>query len=598
MIRHVFLAALLLSSPAFAQATHPVTSIAMHGDPKYPSGFAHFDYVNPDAPKGGALRMSALETFDSFNPYIIKGVPADGIGNIYVTLMEQSGDEPFSEYAGLAQTVAMPPDRSSITYTIRPQATWDDRRPVTAEDVKWSFDTLMKDGSPFYRGYYADVAKVEILGPRIVKFTFKNTQNREMPMIVGQLPILPKHYWTAKDHDFTQTTLMPPPGDGPYRIVKVDPGRSVTYGRVKDWWGKDLPPYKGRFNFDTISYDYYRDADVALEAFLGDGYDFRWEMAAKKWATGYASPAVRDRRIAMQVVKNGLPQGMQAFVYNIRRPVFQNQAVRQALDYAFDFDWSNKQFAYNAYIRNTSYFDNSPMAAPHRPPTGKARDVLLQFKDRLPPGIFTTRYEPPKTDGTGNDRANLRVAIKLLDGAGFKVGADGLRHDPKTGKPLAFEFLTNGSNTMFDRWIMPFIANLKKIGVTATFRVVDAAQYVNRVNAFDYDMTVMTFAQSLSPGNEQREYWKSDRAGVQGSRNYIGLENPVIDRLVEMIIASPTEDDLIARCQALDYVLLDGNYVIPNWNIPAWREAYWDKFGRPAKQAPYAMGVTDTWWAR
>ena len=600
MLRIFFLALLAFALPAAAQdAPKPVAAIAMYGQPKYPDGFRNFDYVNPDAPKGGTLRLAAVDTFNSFNPFIIKGLPAEGnVGLIYASLVEQSGDEPFTEYGALAASMEMPADRSWIVFNIRPDAKWADGQPVTADDVKWSFDTLLKEGSPVYQSIYADVAKVEVLGPLKVKFSFKKTDNLQMPLIAGQLPVLPKHYYTAPGNTFAEASFKPPLGNGPYRIASVDPGRSVTYERVKNWWGENLPVYKGRYNFDKITVTYFRDANVELEGLFGNAYDFRYENSAKNWATAYNAQPVQDGRIIKKVVKDGLPQGMQAFVYNLRRPVFQNQAVRKAIDLAFDFEWSNKQLAFGAYVRNSSFFENSPMAAPHTPPTGKAKDVLMQFKDQLPADIFTARYEPPKSNGAGDDRDNLRAAIKILDDAGYKVGPDGIRVDPKTGKPLAFEFLTDGQNAMFDRWISAFIANLQKIGVKATFRVVDETQWENRLLKFDYDMMVTTFVQSLSPGVEQREYWKSDRADISGSHNYIGLKSPVVDKLVEMIVSAPTEDDLIARCQALDYVLLDGNYVIPNWNIPAWRMAWWNHLGQPAKQAPYAMGVQDTWWAK
>ncbi len=596
MFRILLAVLLLLVAPAYAET--PVHGIAMHGDLKYGPDFKHFDYVNPDAPKGGKLRLGALETFDSFNPYIVKGVAVDGIGLIYASLTEQSSDEPFSEYAGLAASIEVPKDRSWIIYNLRPEAVWQDGQPVTADDVTWTFDALMKDGQPFYRSYYADITKVEALGPKRVKFTFKGTNNLELPLIIGQMPVLPKHYWTAKGRNFAETTLTPPPGNGPYRIASFTPGRTITYERVKNWWGENLPVYKGRYNFDIVTYDYYRDRDVQLESFFGGGYDFHQEYTAKSWATAYDAPAVKDGRIVKKEVPNGMPQGMQAFVYNLRRPVFQDQAVRKALDYAFDFEWSNKQFAYGAYKRSNSFFSNSEMAAPDHPPEGKVREILEDFKAGLPPSVFTERYQPPKTGGSGNNRANLRMAMKILDDAGYKVGQDGLRRDPKTGKILQFEFLTNGGNAAFDRWITPFIQNLQKIGVSATFRVVDASQYVNRIINFDYDMTVTSFPESLSPGNEQREFWTSARADIPGSRNTIGLKNPVVDKLVEMIINAPTREDLVARCQALDYVLLSGNYVIPNWHIPAWRIAYWNKFGIPDKQAPYALGVADTWWAK
>lgn len=598
MIRLFLIAFFALILPAYAEDVKPVHGIAMHGDLKYPADFTHFDYVNSNAPKGGKLRLSALETFDSFNPYIVKGVPADGIGLIYATLTEQSADEPFSEYAALAGSIEMPQDRSWIIFNIRPEAKWEDGKPVTADDVKWTYDALMKDGQPFYKSYYADITKVEVLTDKKVKFTFKGQGNLELPLIVGQMPVLPKHYWTAKDHKFSETTLTPPPGNGPYRIASFQAGRGIVYERVKNWWGENLPVYKGRYNFDAITYDYYRDRDVELESLLGGSSDFRQEYTAKAWATSYNAPVVKDGRVIKKEIKNGLPQGMQAFGYNLRRPVFQDQAVRKALDYAFDFDWSNKQFAYGAYKRSRSFFSNSEMAAPDSPPSGHVKEVLEEFKDQLPASVFTTRYEPPKTDGSGNNRANLRMAMKILDDAGYKIGPDGIRINPKTGKPLSFEFLTNGGNAALDRWIIPFTQNLKKIGVAATFRVVDVSQYVNRLNSFDYDVIITSFPQSLSPGNEQREFWKSDRADLNGSRNTLGIKNPVVDKLVEMIISAPTREDLVARCQALDYVLLDGNYVIPNWHIPAWRIAYWNKFGMPDKQAPYALGVADTWWMK
>jgi microcin C transport system substrate-binding protein len=599
MIRLFFIAFLLFAVPAFAQDIKPATGLAMYDQPKYGPGFTHFGYVNPDAPKGGTLRLAAVDTYNGFNPFILKGQPAEGsIGLIYASLLEQSGDEPFSEYTGLAQSFEMPADRSWIVFMIRPQAKWADGQPVTAEDVKWSYDTLMKDGSPIFAAEYSDVASVDVLSPSRVKFTFKKNANLQMPLIAGQLPILPKHYWTAPGHDFTQTSYEPPLGDGPYKVASVDAGRSVTYERVKNWWGENLPAYKGRYNFDHITVTYFRDANVELEGLFGNAYDFRLENSAKNWATAYNAPPVQDGRIVKQRIPNGLPQGMQAFVFNLRKPIFQDQAVRKAIDLAFDFEWSNKQLAYNAYTRNSSFFENSPMAAPHHPPEGKVRDILMQFKDQLPGDVFTTRYEPPKSDASGPDRDNLRLAIKLLDDAGYKVGPDRIRIDPKTGKPLTFEFLTDAENVMMDRWVIAFIANLQKIGVQATFRAVDESQWENRMIHYDFDMAVTTFTQSLSPGDEQRDYWESDRADAPGSKNFIGLKSPVVDKLVEMIVSAPTEADLIARCQALDYVLLDGNYVVPNWNIPAWRITYWNHFGVPKVQAPYSLGDVDTWWTK
>lgn len=575
----------------------PMHGIAMHGDLKYGPDFPHFDYVNPDAPKGGTLRLSALETFDNFNPHIVRGVSAAGIGLIYAPLTVHSSDEAFSEYAGMAESMEMPEDRSWIIFNIREEATWHDGQPVTAEDVKWSLETLLRDGQPFYRAYYADVESVDVLGEKRVRFNFRDdSENLELPLILGQMPVLPRHYWAERD--FTATTLEPPLGNGPYRIGRVDPGRSVTYERVADWWGWDLPAYRGRYNFDRITYEYYRDRNVDLEAFLGNRYDFRQEFTASLWATGYDSPAVRDGRIVKTSIEHELPQGMQAFVYNIRRPVFRDRAVRKALDYAFDYDWANRQFAYDAYTRTNSYFENSEMAAPDHPPQGRVLEILEPFRDQLHEDVFTTRYQPPSTDGSGNNRQNLRQAIAILEEAGYRLGPDRVRVHEETGTRLEFQFLTNAGNAAFDRWIMPFIQNLERIGVKANFRVVDASQYLNRLMEFDYDMTVTTFGQSLSPGNEQREYWKSDRADMPGSRNYIGVQDPVVDALVEKIIRAPSREELVYRTQALDYVLLSGHYVIPNWHIPSWRVAYWDKFEQPDWQAPYALGHIDTWWIR
>lgn len=583
-----------LATPALAQETPPVHALAMHGAPKYGPDFTHFDYVNPDAPKGGTLRLHSLEGFDSLNPFIIKGVTVDGIGMIYETLMEKSADEPFTMYGYIAQTVEMPEDRSWIVFNLNPKARWQDGKPITAEDVVWSFETLKEKGAPFYRSYYADVAKTEILGERKVKFTF-GAKNPELPLILGELTVLPKHYWTEKGRDFGATSLEPPPGSGPYKIGKLDPGHSIEYVKDKDWWAADLPVMRGRYNFDRITYDYYKDRTVALEAFLAGEYDFRQEFTAKLWATGYTGPGMDSGRIVKKDIPNGLPQGMQGFVYNIRRPIFQDREVRRALDHAFDFEWSNKQFAYGAYTRTRSYFDNSNMAAISLP-EGAELAFLEPWRGKIPDEVFTQDYNPAKTDGSGNNRAGLKKAMEILDAAGWKLGPDGVRE--KNGVKLEFEFLTSGANADFDRWLTPFFANLKRLGVKADFRVVDASQYVNRMLDHNFDMIVHSFGQSLSPGNEQREYWKSDRVDVQGSRNMIGLKDPAVDDLVEKIIAAKDQAELEAACRALDRVLQWGYYVIPNWHISAWRAAWRDTFAQPDVQAPYALGAVDTWWMK
>jgi len=595
MFRIVFIIAALASFPAFAQEGVKRHGLAMHGDLKYAADYTHLSYVNPDAPKGGVFRQHVVGTFDTLNPYIVKGVPASGLSVIYQTLLESNNDEAFSEYASLAESLEVPDDRSWIIFNIYPNAVWHDGVAVTADDVVWTFNTLITEGTPFYKAYYGDVKSVEALADKRVKFTFGADDNRELPLIVGQMPILPKHYWTAEGNVFADTTLKPPLGSGPYKIGTVKPGESIEYVRVTDWWAAELPINKGRYNFDRITYDYYRDANVAMEAFLGGRYDFRQENTARLWATAYDSPAVRDGRIKKETIPHELPQGMQGFIYNIRKPVFQDIAVRKALAYAFDFEWSNRQYAYDSYARSRSYFSNSDMSARGLPDDAELK-ILEPFRDQLPSEVFTTAYDPPKTDGSGNLREHLRSAAKILDDAGYILGKDGVRVHKDTGTRLEFEFVDN--NPAFERWVMPFVQNLNKIGVKATYRTVDQSQYQNRMNNFDFDMTVMVIPQSSSPGNEQREFWGSNRADMVGSRNYIGIKDPVVDALVNRIIGSKTREDLILNCRALDRVLQWGHYLIPNWHMPAWRIAYWDKFGKPEKTPDYGLSVSDVWWVK
>lgn len=595
MLKQTLFAALVfLAIPAAAQEVKAVHGLAMHGDPKYSADFKHLDYVNPEAPKGGTFRQHTVGTFDSLNPFIVKGVPAAGAGSIYETLLEQSNDEPFTEYGLIAETLETPDDRSWVVFNLRPEAKWHDGAAITSDDVVWTFNTLTTEGAPFYKAYYANVKSVEALSPTRVKFTFDMANNRELPLIVGQMPILPKHYWTAEGRKFGETTLTPPLGSAAYKIDVVKPGQAIEYARVQDWWGKDLPINKGRYNFDRLVYEYYRDANVALEAFLGGHYDFRQENTAKLWATAYDVPAVKDGRIKKEVIDHSLPQGLQGFIYNIRRPVFQDRAVREALAYAFDFEWSNKQYAYGSYKRTESFFSNTDMGGTV-PITDQEKELLEPFRDQLPPEVFEQIYHPPKTKGDGNNRENLRKAGEILEAAGYKLGPDGIRVNDK-GVRLEFEFIDN--NPAFERWITPFIQNLQKIGVKASYRTIDEAQYQNRMNNFDYDMTVMVIPQSSSPGNEQREFWGSSRADMPGSRNYIGIKNPVVDALIEKIVSAETREDLVTACRALDRVLQWNYYVIPNWYLSAWRLAWWDKFGKPDRIPEYGLSVSDTWWAK
>ncbi len=567
-------------------------ALSLYGDLKYGPDFTHFDYVNPDAPKGGTLKLSAIGTFDSTNPFILKGVPAAGSTMIYQTLLESSADEEFSEYASLAREVHLAKDRSFVEFIMREEAKWDDGEPLTAHDVVWSFHILKEKGNPFYGAYYAAVKSVEAKSDYVVRFTFSDETNRELPLIVGQLPILPKHYWDGKD--FSKTTLEKPLGSGPYRIKSLEAGAHITYERVKDWWAADLPINVGRYNFDEIRYSYFRDASVALQAFLSGDIDARQENTAKSWATSYVGEAVKDGRIVLEEIDNSLPTGMQAFIFNIRRPIFQDRAVRDAINYAFDFEWSNKQFAYGAYARTISYFSNSELAS-YGTPQGRELEILEQFRGQVPDEVFEQEYIPPSTDGSGNNRIQLRTAMKILDDAGWALGDDKIRQ--KDGVRLSFEVIVN--NPAFERWFSPFVQNLKRVGIEATLRVLDTAQYTARMDNFDYDMTVHVFGQSNSPGNEQKDYWHSSKVDQVGSRNKIGISDPVIDELVEMVIAAPDRDELVARTRALDRVLLSGRYVVPNWYISVWRVAYWDtRLDMPEVIAPYSLGISDRWWSK
>jgi microcin C transport system substrate-binding protein len=578
----------LLLAASGAQAA-PSEGMSLFGDLKYGPGFTHFDYANPQAPKGGVIRYSATGTFDTLNPFVVNGVPADGISLIFDTLSASSEDEPASEYGLVAKTIDLAPDKLSVLYSLRKEARFHDGTPMTPADVIWTFETLQKKGLPAYREYYGDVTKVVQEGDRGIRFYFKSAKNRELPQILGQMPVLSKAYWSGRD--FEKTTLTPPLGSGPYTIQSVDPGRSITYSRVKDYWGVDLPVNKGRYNVDTIRYDYYRDATIALEAFKAGQYDVRLENSSKDWATGYDSPALRAGLIKKEQIPNGLPSGMQGFGYNLRRPIFQDARVREALAYAFDFEWSNKNLFYGAYQRTRSYFDNSELAATGVP-QGQELQILDKFRGQIPDAMFTTEYDPPKYDGSGNIRDGLRKALTLLTQAGWTFKDEKLVN-AKTGQPFEFEILLD--NPQFERIVLPFVDNLKRMGITARVRTVDTAQYERRMDTFDYDMTVVLFPESLSPGNEQREYWGSQAADEQGSHNVLGIKSKVVDVLVEELIQSPDRASLVAHTRALDRVLQYGYYVIPNFHLAAFRVAYWDKFRRPAISPKYGVGF-DTWW--
>ncbi|MGE4279367.1 MAG: extracellular solute-binding protein [Magnetospirillum sp.] len=574
-MRKTLVALLLVCAlPALAQPQH---GMAMHGDLKYPAGFSHFDYVNPHAPKGGELRLADMGPFDSLNPFITKGQSPDGISLPFETLMDSAADEPFSEYGLIAETIETPPDRSWVIFSLRPQARWHDGKQITADDVIFSLDILRSKGAPHYRFYYAGVDHTEKLGERRVKFVFKPGDNRELPLILGQLPVLPKHYW--QDKTFDETTLVPPLGSGPYRIGKFEPGRTITYERVKDYWGKDLPTQKGRYNFDTIRYDVYRDSTVALEALKAGEYDLRVENESKKWATAYADwPALKNGQAQLREFRDGMPSGMQSFAFNLRRDLFADIRVRQALALAFDFEWANRNLFYGQYARTNSYFDHSELASQGLPDAAELK-LLEPLRDQVPPQVFSEQFRSPVTDSALGIRPNLRQAMALLEQAGWDV-VNGKLVD-KQGQPFRFEILLN--SPAFERIALPFTRNLARLGIDASVRTVDPTQYVNRVRAFDFDMIVASWGQSLSPGNEQSLYWTSDAADQNGSRNFGGIKNKAVDRLVEQVIAAPDRASLVAASRALDRVLLWNWYVIPQWHSPTTRVALWDKFGQPDK---------------
>jgi microcin C transport system substrate-binding protein len=587
-----FVAGLALSltcSIGFAStAAQPSHGIAMHGDLKYGPQFTHFDYTNPSAPKGGDVRRASIGTFDSFNPFIIKGTDAEGVGLIYDTLTTRSDDEPFSEYGLLAKEIYLPEDRRWIEFELHESARFSDGEPVRADDVVYTFKLLREQGSPFYKAYYAGISSIEARSDTRVRFEFGESENRELPLIVGQVPILPKHYWEGRD--FSKPSLDIPVGSGPYTIESYDAGRSVTYTRNPQYWGSELPVNRGRYNFDHITYDYYRDSTVALEAFKAGEYDFRQENASKAWATGYTGAPFEDGRIVKQVIPHDNPTGMQAFVMNTRRPVFEDARVREALAYAFDFEWTNKNLFYSAYTRSHSYFSNSEMAARELPTPAELK-ILEPVRDQVPPEVFTEVYNAPTTNGDGRIRSHLREALRLLRSAGWTLDDGTLRN--ADGETMQFEILLVQKE--FERVVAPFIRNLERMGISASIRLVDVSQYINRIRQFDFDMIVSGFGQSTSPGNEQRDYWHSSMADQPGSRNIIGIKNPAVDYLVGQVISAPDRKQLVLRTRALDRVLQWNHYVIPQYHISAYRVAYWDKFGIPEQSPRYALGF-ENWW--
>jgi microcin C transport system substrate-binding protein len=594
---------LVESQPAHAQAASPAKTwkhgLSLFGDLKYPEGFKHFDYVNARAPKAGAARMIAFGTYDNFNPVVggVKGSLVSGIDQLFDTLMVGALDEVSTEYGLLAEVVSHPDDHSSVTYRLRPEAKWHDGKPVTVDDVIFSLEAFKKY-HPQYSAYYRHVVKAERTGEREVTFTFDSPGNRELPQIVGQLNVVPKHWWEANDasgrkRDISATSLEPPLGCGAYRIKQFVPGRTIVYERVKDYWGKDLPVNVGRDNFDELRYEYFRDSTVAIEAFKADLIDWRTENSAKNWATAYDFPAVKDKRVRLEEFPINSSGVMQAFVFNTRREKFSDPRLRRAFNFAFDFEEMNKQIFFGQYTRIASYFEGLELAARDLPQAQELA-VLETVRDKVPPEVFTKPYTNPVGGNPEAVRANLREGVRLLREAGYEV-RDRKLVNTRTGEPLTVEFLLSSPDSV--RFVEPYKPGLERLGITVTIRNVDDAQYENRLRQWDYDIITATWGQSLSPGNEQRGYWSSQAADMPGSRNFAGIKNPAVDALIDRLIFAKNRDELVAATKALDRVLLWNHYVVPQWTYGKVRSARWDRFGRPDPLPKYGFsGFPTVWW--
>ncbi|MCL4766001.1 MAG: extracellular solute-binding protein [Hyphomicrobiaceae bacterium] len=565
--------------------------IAMHGEPALPPGFTHLPYVNPDAPKGGRLRLGALGTFDSVNPFIIKGVTPSGVREyVYESLMARSQDEPFTLYGLIAGRVELPEDRSSITFHLRPEARFSDGHPITPADVLHSHALLKEKGWPYHRSYYSKVAHAEAVGPHAVRFTFKEVGDREIPLILGLMPILPAHRMTPEQ--FERTSLDPPVGSGPYVIAHVEPGRAVVFRRNPDHWAKDLPITRGRYNFDEIRLDFYRDSASLFEAFKAGQIDARVEDDPGRWAEGYGFQAVADGRVVKGEFKTGLPAGMTGLVFNTRRPVFADQRVRRALTLMFDAEWINRNLFHGLYVRTDSFFDRSELASTGHPASALERNLLAPFEGKLHPAVLEGRARLPVGDGSGNNRAALREAYDLLSAAGYELEGTRLVH-AVTGAPLAFEFLA--STRAQERLMLSYAGMLERLGIAVSIRQVDSAQYWARLKSFDFDMIQWTWGSSLSPGNEQINRWSSRAADTEGSLNYAGVKSPAADAMIGTLLTARTYEELTAAVRAFDRVLLSGDYVIPLFHIPKQWIAHWSHLQPPER--PALLGTDfDTWW--
>ena len=574
--------------PATAQeATY---GLSLFGDLKYGPDFAHFDYVEPNAPKGGTLHLATVGTFSTLNPFTLKGVSAAGAGFPFESLLEGAADEPDAAYGLIAAEVALAPDRRSVRFLLRPEAHWHDGTPVTAADVAFSFEILTTEGAPSFATQLAGVDRVETVGDREVAFHLVDPDNRKLPLIVGGMPIVSEAYFRGRS--FGETTLEPPLGSGPYRVGKVDAGRFIAFERVADYWGAALPVMTGRYNFDTIFIDYYRDRTVLVEALKAGEYDFHEEFTSKVWATQYDIRAVEEGWLVKDVLPDNTPSGVQAFFINTRLPKFHDRRVREALSYVFDFEWLNKNQFFGIYDRMASYFENSDLAARGLPSQAELA-ILEPHRGAVPEEVFTTEFVPPSTDGSGNNRRNLRSARALLKEAGW-ITRDGALVNEATGEPMTIEFLY--FEPTFERIYAVFARRLERLGVGVTLRLVDSVSYEERMKSHDFEITTLRFVFNLSPGAELNANFATATADQVGSSNAAGIKDPVVDALIAEVVGATDRATLVAAARALDRVLLWGHYMIPQWYKGAHHLVYWDKFGRPALKPRYARGVIDTWW--
>ncbi len=604
MIRPLLLLILGLALGAPAGATlRESHGYSQFGALKYPASFKHFDWVNPQAPKGGTIRVMALGSFDTLNAYTLKGThPIStanflqyGVSGLNETLMagtgsyDPSGDEPASSYGLIARSVEFSEDRSWVVFNLRPEARFHDGKVITAYDVAFSYRTLLKEGHPQFRTHLQEVKRVDILNRQRIRFVFKRTGNPLLILRLGELPVLPQHYW--KDRDFKATTFEPPLGSGPYRITQVKPGRSLSFERVKNWWGEKLPVNRGKYNFDRVEVEFYRDNDVAFEAFKAGEFDFYIEHQAKNWANGYRFPAVARGEVIRAEIPHQIPTQTQALFMNSRRDTFAQRKVREALGLMFDFEWTNRTLFHNAYTRAASYYPNSEFSATDTP-QGAEWLLLSPYRKQLPARLFNEPFHMPTTDGRGIPRETLRRALALLAEAGWKP--KGQRLVNAKGQPLRFEILL--VNPSLERILQPFSRNLASLGIEASLRTIDRAQYKQRLDQFDFDMILLTLPQTLTPGLEQWLYFHSSQADVKGGKNYSGVRHPVVDVLLDKLLSAQTRDQQVAATRALDRVLLWQHYTIPNWYIDYHRVAYWNRFAF-VTTPPYTLGLR-TWWLK